>query len=58
MYNFTFNIPTKIHFGKDTISSLSELKHGQPRILKDFHCGIVETVFLYRAASVLPFNEI
>ena len=26
MYNFTFNIPTKIHFGKDTISSLSELK--------------------------------
>ncbi len=33
MYNFTFNIPTKIHFGKDTISSLSELKAYGSKVL-------------------------
>ena len=40
MYNFTFNIPTKIHFGKDTISSLSELKAYGSKVkngVKHFH---------------------
>ena len=33
MYNFTFNIPTKIHFGKDTISNLSAKAYGSKVLL-------------------------
>ena len=40
MYNFTFNIPTKIHFGKDTISSLSELKAYGSKVLLVYGGGL------------------
>ena len=42
MYNFTFNIPTKIHFGKDTISSLSELKAYGSKVLLVYGGGSIE----------------
>ena len=41
MYNFTFNIPTKIHFGKDTISSLSELKAYGSKVLLVYGGGSI-----------------
>ena len=44
MYNFTFNIPTKIHFGKDTISSLSELKAYGSKVLLVYGGGSIKTV--------------
>ena len=42
MYNFTFNIPTKIHFGKDTISNLSELKAYGSKVLLVYGGGSKE----------------
>ena len=33
MYNFTLQIPTRIHIGKDTISYLSELKEYGDKVL-------------------------
>lgn len=42
MYNFTFNIPTKIHFGKDTISSLSELKAYGSKVLLVYGGGSIK----------------
>jgi len=42
MYNFTFNIPTKIHFGKDTISNLSELKAYGSKVLLVYGGGSIK----------------
>ena len=32
MYNFTFNVPTRINFGKGQISHLSELTESGSRV--------------------------
>ena len=50
MYNFTFNIPTKIHFGKDTISSLSELKAYGSKVLLVYGGGSINKKGLYDTA--------
>ena len=50
MYNFTFNIPTKIHFGKDTISSLSELKAYGSKVLLVCGGGSIKKNGLYDTA--------
>ena len=50
MYNFTFNIPTKIHFGKDTISSLSELKAYGSKVLLVYGGGSIKKNGLYDTA--------
>ena len=34
MNNFTYSIPTKIHFGKGQISHLSELSESGNKVLK------------------------
>ncbi len=47
MYNFTFNIPTKIHFGKDTISNLSELKAYGRKVLLVYGGGSIKKNGLY-----------
>ncbi len=50
MYNFTFNIPTKIHFGKDTISSLSELKAYGSKVLLVYGGGSIKK----KTVSTIP----
>ena len=50
MYNFTFNIPTKNHFGKDTISNLSELKAYGSKVLLVYGGGSIKTNGLYDTA--------
>lgn len=50
MYNFTFNIPTKIHFGKDTISNLSELKAYGSKVLLVYGGGSIKKNGLYDTA--------
>ena len=53
MYNFTLQIPTRIHFGKDTISYLSELKeYGDNPNIPTIHRGFsdyVQTAFFTKS---------
>lgn len=50
MYNFTHNIPTKIHFGKGTISYLTELKDYGRKALLVYGGGSIKKNGIYDTA--------
>lgn len=47
MYNFNFQVPTMIHFGKDTLSYLSELKNYGKKVLFVYGGGSIKKNGLY-----------
>lgn len=54
MYNFTMQIPTRIHFGKGMISHLSELKAYGTKVLLVYGGGSIKKNGIYdRAISIL-----
>lgn len=53
MYNFTLQIPTRIHFGKDTISYLSELKEYGDKVLLVYGGGSIKKNGIYDTAMQL-----
>ena len=72
MYNFTLQIPTRIHFGKDTISYLSELKEYGDKVLLVYGGGSIKkngieisyiqrdliTVIFYYQISLKPLKTL
>ena len=50
MYNFTFHVPTKIHFGKGQITPLSELKESGTKVLLVYGGGSIKKSGLYDEA--------
>ena len=50
MYNFLFHVPTKLHFGKGTISHLSELKNYGKKLLLVYGGGSIKVNGIYDAA--------
>ena len=50
MYNFTYHVPTKIHFGKGQISHLSELKESGTKVLLVYGGGSIKESGLYDEA--------
>lgn len=50
MYNFTLQIPTRIHFGKGTISFLSELKDYGKKVLVVYGGGSIKKNGIYDKA--------
>lgn len=53
MYNFTLNIPTIIHFGKDTLSYLSELKDYGKKALLVYGGGSIKKNGIYDSAMTI-----
>jgi alcohol dehydrogenase YqhD (iron-dependent ADH family) len=53
MYNFTFYTPTKIHFGKDQISHLAELKESGSKALLVYGGGSIKRSGLYDDAVAI-----
>ena len=53
MYNFTHHIPTKIHFGKGSISHLEELKDYGTKVLLVYGGGSIRKNGLYEAATAI-----
>lgn len=54
MYNFTFYVPTRIHFGKGQISHLSELKESGNKVLLVYGGGSIKRNGIYdKAMSIL-----
>ena len=49
MNNFTYSIPTKIHFGKGQIAHLSELRESGERF-----CLSMEAAALKKQESMIP----
>ncbi|GFI60956.1 NADH-dependent butanol dehydrogenase A [Clostridiales bacterium] len=56
MNNFTYFVPTKIHFGKGQISHLSELKESGSKVLMVYGGGSIKRSGLYDAAMKI-LNE-
>ena len=57
MNNFTYTIPTKIHFGKNRLGKLAELKESGTKVLLVYGGGSIKKSGLYDAAvSVLKEN--
>lgn len=57
MNNFSYSIPTVIHFGQDQLSHLAELKESGSRVLLVYGGGSIKRSGLYDAAvSVLKEN--
>jgi len=50
MLNFTYSIPTKIHFGKGQISHLTELKQSGSRVLLVYGGGSIKRAGIYDEA--------
>lgn len=50
MYNFTFHVPTKIHFGKGQISHLSELAECGKKVLLVYGGGSIKKNGIYKDA--------
>ena len=50
MYNFNLHIPTRIHFGKGTISYLSELKNYGKKVLLVYGGGSIKKNGIYDTA--------
>jgi alcohol dehydrogenase YqhD (iron-dependent ADH family) len=50
MYNFTFNVPTRINFGKGQISHLSELTESGSRVLLVYGGGSIKRAGIYDEA--------
>ncbi len=58
MYNFSFDIPTKIHFGKGQISHLSECKESGTKVLIVYGGGsVVRSGLLDKAIDIFNENE-
>ena len=54
MYNFTWNIPTVIHFGKDQLSHLEELKESGNKVLMVYGGGSIKKIGIYdKAVEIL-----
>ncbi len=47
MYNFTFSVPTRIHFGKGQIAHLSELRESGERVLLCYGGGSIKKNGIY-----------
>jgi alcohol dehydrogenase YqhD (iron-dependent ADH family) len=47
MNNFTYSIPTKIHFGKGQISHLSELSESGNKVLLCYGGGSIKKAGIY-----------
>ena len=59
MYNFTHNIPTTIHFGKGTISYLTELKNYGSKVLLVYGGGSIKKNGIYDSAmSILKSSGV
>ena len=50
MLNFTYSIPTRIHFGKGQISHLTELKQSGSRVLLVYGGGSIKRAGIYDEA--------
>lgn len=50
MKNFTYYVPTKIHFGKGMISHLSELAESGSRVLLVYGGGSIKRMGIYEKA--------
>lgn len=50
MYNFTFHVPTKVHFGKGQISHLAELKESGDKVLLVYGGGSIKRAGIYDEA--------
>ena len=53
MLNFTYSIPTKIHFGKGQISHLTELKMSGTKVLMVYGGGSIKRAGIYDTAMQL-----
>ena len=42
MYNFTYSVPTRIHFGKGQISHLNELRESGEKVLLCYGGGSIK----------------
>lgn len=59
MENFTYSIPTVIHFGKGQISHLSELKQSGSKVLLVYGGGSIKKMGLYdKAMQILKDNQL
>ena len=59
MYNFSLHIPTIIHFGKGTISHLSELKNYGQKALLVYGGGSIKKNGIYDTAmDILKKSDI
>lgn len=59
MYNFTMQIPTRIHFGEGTISHLEELKNYGKKVLLVYGGGSIKKNGIYdKAMTILQENSI
>ncbi|MDD4371600.1 MAG: iron-containing alcohol dehydrogenase [Anaerostipes sp.] len=59
MNNFTYSIPTKIHFGKDQISHLNELKESGDKVLLVYGGGSIKKSGIYdNAMEILKSADI
>ncbi|MDD6043100.1 MAG: iron-containing alcohol dehydrogenase [Eubacteriaceae bacterium] len=57
MYNFTLQIPTRIHFGKGTIENLAELKNYGKKVLMVYGGGSIKKNGIYDSAvEILKAN--
>ena len=50
MYNFTFHVPTKVHFGEGQISHLAELKESGDKVLLVYGGGSIKRAGIYDKA--------
>ena len=50
MYNFSFYVPTRIHFGKGQISHLSELRDSGEKVLLVYGGGSIKRNGIYDSA--------
>ena len=53
MYNFCFHVPTKIYFGKDQISHLSELAGYGKNVLLVYGGGSIKKIGIYQKATAI-----
>ena len=56
MNNFTYYVPTKIHFGKGQISHLSEMAESGKRVLAVYGGGSIKRLGIYDEAMKLLAN--
>lgn len=57
MYNFTFHVPTKVHFGEGQISHLAELKESGDKVLLVYGGGSIKRAGIYdKAMEILGKN--
>lgn len=57
MYNFTFHVPTKIHFGKGQIEHLTELKDYGTKVLLVYGGGSIKRTGIYDQAMEILKKE-